>query len=451
MARSDQLSRISRAIGRRKLVWLGIRGHDAMALRHISQFEDCFAVTAPLEATQLRVDTTLEELTGVRVDLDTYEIDDDQRPELLIFRGMLLESLNSDCVVATYRPSHFLSNAHFASLQTAEYLGLFKERQAAFEHKPWVETQLARCGVQTIPWRYIAEERRDELSDFMNGEPIILRASRSSGGTGVVLLSHIDELDQSWEVRPDSLIAVGPFLRDCVSINVGACVFPDGTVTVHPASFQLIGIPECTNRRFGYCGNDLALFATLDRNVITALDDMTRRVGRWLWSQNYIGAFGMDVIVDGGRVYFSEINPRFQGSTSLTTTACEEAGESDLLLDHLAACLGLEPDSDTRDRSLLDWVGLLPPVSQVILHNLEDVNVSLTAPTSLNVAGSLRTHTELVPLTGSLVAPGAILARLVVQDASSHSGYELTEAIKPLVRQMLTAFKPLPSEVTVMK
>lgn len=442
MGRSEHLSRISKAIGRRRLVWLGIRGHDAMGLRHLAQFEDCFAITAPLESAQLRVDATLEELTGVRVDLDTYEIDDDRGPALLEFRRMLLESLNTESVVATYRPSHFLSNVHFASLATAQYLGLFKERHSAFEHKPWVETQLAAQGVRTIPWRYVAEERRAELASYLTGEPIVLRASRSSGGTGVVLVSDVEELDASWETRPDSLIAVAPFLRDATPVNVGACVFGDGHVTVHPASLQLIGIPECTKRDFGYCGNDVGQFARLDADVIRRIDAMTRQVGHWLAVQNYVGAYGLDVMVDGGEVYFGEINPRFQGSTSLTTMACEEAGEVDLLLDHVAACLGLGPDEDNRDRTLLEWADVMPIVSQVILHNLADVPVALTDPLRLALVNSSLTHTELVPLNGSVVAPGAILARLVVQGTVTESGFELEERMGLLVSQMIDAYQP---------
>lgn len=440
MGRADLLRRIDAAIGRRKLVWLGIRGHDAMPLRHLSQFEDCFAVTAPMGAAQLRMDVTLKELTGVRVDLDQYEIDEDERPALLEFRRMLLESLNTDSVVATYRPSHFLSNAHFASLDTAQCLGMFKERHTAFEHKPWVETQLAARGVRTIPWRYLAEERRAELASFLTSGPVVLRASRSSGGTGVVLLSDIEQLDASWEMRPDALIAVAPFLRDAAPLNVGACVFPDGTVTVHPASYQLIGIPECTVRRFGYCGNDLGLFAQLDPEIIRQVDEMTRAVGVWLWTQNYVGAYGIDVMVDGDTVYFGEVNPRFQGSTALTTGACEEAGEGDLMLDHLAACLGLEADPGNDSRTLLDWSRLLPPVSQIILHNLQDADVGLVDPTALSPRTALPVHTELVPLNGSSVAPGAILARLVAPESVSVSGYELIEPFQTYVGRMVEGF-----------
>lgn len=442
MGRADLLRRLDEALGLRKLVWLGIRGHDAMSLRHLPQFEDCFAVTAPLGAAQLRVDATLEELTGVRVDLDQYEIDEDHRPALLEFRRLLLESLNTDSVVVNYRPSHLLSNVHFASLDTAQYLGLFKERHSAFEHKPWVETQLAARGIRIIPWRYLAEERRADLASFLTPGPVVLRASRSSGGTGVVLLSDIDQLDASWETRPDALIAVAPFLKDAAPLNVGACVFPDGTVTVHPASYQLIGVPECTNRSFGYCGNDLGLFAQLDPEVIRQVDDLTRAVGRWLWSQNYVGAYGIDAMVDGGTVYFGEVNPRFQGSTSLTTGACEEAGEADLLLDHLAACLGLEPDADSARRTLLDWSTILPPVAQVILHNLQDAEVAVMDTATLRLRTPLPVHTELVPLDGSVVAPGAILARLVAQGSVSVTGYELSAPFRPLVGRLVDAFQP---------
>ena len=65
-------------------------------------------------------------------------------------------------------------------------------------------------------------------------------------------------------------MSVTAFLADAVSVNVGAVVFPGGTVAVHPASIQLIGIEPCTSRRFGYCGNDFGVSGTLTPRSLTS-------------------------------------------------------------------------------------------------------------------------------------------------------------------------------------
>ena len=82
---------------------------------------------------------TLESLTEIRVDLDTYDIDVDPSPELTVLRRDLLATLSEPSIVVAYRPSRFLSSIQFARLATVLPAFLFQEQQAAFEHKPWVE------------------------------------------------------------------------------------------------------------------------------------------------------------------------------------------------------------------------------------------------------------------------------------------------------------------------
>lgn len=440
MSRRQQIARLSDALGSRKLVWFGIRGHDAGSLMAFEQFEESFAMTAPLGAASLQTDVSLEELTGTRVDLDTHDIDLDTRDVVRQLRRMLLASLNSESVLCTYRPYYFVSNVHFACSETTTLAGMFKERQMPFEHKPWVETSLRDEGVRIVPWRYFAEERRSDLRGLVANGPIVLRASKSSGGTGVTLVRTPEEIEERWEPHEDSLIAVAPFLDSAASVNVGACVFPDGTVTVHPGTYQLIGIPECTNRDFGYCGNDLGLFKQLPDDIVDQVDAMTRRIGTWLGKMGYVGAFGLDLLSKDGDVYFSEVNPRFQGSTSFTTTLCAELGISDILLDHLGAFIGVPPDAETAGLSLRDWNILLPDRAQIILHNLTNSGVTLTDPSKLLLRRGHRVSTELAPLDGSVVERGAILLRIVAQEPVSESGYELTDAYTEVASAIVEAF-----------
>lgn len=445
MSRADHISRLEDALGKRKLVWFGIRGQDAASFMAFEQFEDCYSMTAPIGAASLKTDVSMEALTNTRLDLDTHDIDLDTRDVVRHLRRMLLASLNTDSVLCTYRPYYFVSNVHFACAETATFAGMFKERQIPFEHKPWVETSLRQAGIRTLPWRYFAEERRSDLTALLAKGPIVLRASRSSGGTGVTLARTSAQIDERWEPHADSLIAVAPYLEDAASVNVGACVFPDGTVTVHPGSYQLIGVPECTQRYFGYCGNDIGLFKRLPDDIVDEVDAVTRQIGRWLSSMGYVGAFGLDLLCQDGEVLFSEINPRFQGSTAFKTALCAELGLSDILLDHLGAFLGVEPDADTARLTLRDWNGLLPDRAQIVLHNLTETTVRLAEPMKLVLPRGSKVTTELIPLDDSVVDPGAILLRAVATEPVSVSGYELTDPFREVVATLSRAFAPVAS------
>ena len=81
----------------------------------------------------------------------------------------------------------------------------------------------------------------------------------------------------------------------------------------------MIGIPGSTLNTFGYCGNDFTRIRELDVTVLQALQEMTIRAGRWLSSMGYVGAFGVDALLHEGEVFLTEVNPRYQGSSLLSS------------------------------------------------------------------------------------------------------------------------------------
>lgn len=417
VSHADLLEDVQAAIGDRSLVWFGIRAADARSLLEVGQFRFCFGITAPMNATRFSEALTLEELTGSRVDLDAYDIDFDDRQEVTELRRSLLHRMSEPCVVATYRPSHFLTSLQFPTAETSRCVGLFKDQQTAFEHKPWVETELRRKGIPCVPWRYVAEEHRSSvLSDLERG-PIVLRASRTSGGVGIELASTASDLREHWPTQREHFVGVAPFLAEAIPLNVGGVVWSSGAVTLHPGSLQLIGVSQLTNRRFGYCGNDFAAFAGLGAGIIREVDTVVRAVGQWLAHRSYIGAFGVDLLVDDGRVMFSEVNARLQGSSALSSELAGSAGRSGVVLEHLAAVLGCEP---TASYSLAQWARDIPPASQLIRHHLGGDPIMRTTLSDPLVRSQLGTSR---PVTFEV---GSALERIVADFSVTHNGFTLT-------------------------
>ena len=202
------------------LVFVGIRGHDAAPLLALPQFTECFAVAAPLDAGALNTDVTLEGMLRRRLDLDTYDYDFDTSRALAEFRVHLMSRLRGDSLVTTYRPSHFLWNVGFASLDSTRILGMFKDRQAAYEYKPWVESEVGRLGLRCVPWRYVADESRQFEADTITTRTV-LRASRSAGGVGMALASTGQEVLDMWPAASDHLVALGPYLEDACRSTLG--------------------------------------------------------------------------------------------------------------------------------------------------------------------------------------------------------------------------------------
>ena len=439
--RDRQLSRVSSALGRNSLLWFGIRGDDALPLLRLEQFQDCFAIAAPITSTALRTNESLEAVTGVRVDLDAYDIDEDPRPMVDTFRRSLMACLNTDSLILNYRPSHFISNIGFAMHGTTRALGMFKDRQSAYEYKPWVETELARRNIQTIPWQYVADEFRQRAAATLANGPRILRISRSSGGAGIVLVRTAEELEAAWPSSKDHLVAVGPYLDRAIPLNVGAVVHEQNTVRVHPGSVQLIGIPQCTPRPFGYCGNDMAAFAAMGKGLAQLVDNTVRRIGHWLGQEGYLGAFGVDFLLQDGQLYFSEVNARLQGSTALSSDLAADSEHVDIVVDHLSALLGI---GNVESLSLMDWCEEVPPASQVIVHNLLDHQVQLQEPGPLWELGSAGFEPQLIPKAGTRIDPGAVLVRLAASRQVTTDGFKLTPDLAWLPARVASAFSEVP-------
>jgi hypothetical protein len=291
-----------------------------------------------------------------------------------------------------------------------------------------------------VPWSdHRAGETQHAAARLRTG-PLVLRSLRSTGGAGLRLVRQAEGLATRDAASDREFFAVAPYLDGALPLNIGACVFPDGEVTLHAPSVQLIGIPGCTRRPFGYCGNDFAAARRLGPEVLQPLEAMARTVGRWLASQGYIGAFGIDALWHGGRVLFTELNPRFQGSSLASAELDEAAGRPNVYLDHVAAFLGLPPPPR---EPLAHTVERYPDLAQIIVHNCTDA----PAAWSPRRPGTGRWTME--PASGVLVDPDATLARLVVDRAVTQDGRALAADAARLVQQQRDdTHLPKPLEMT---
>jgi formate-dependent phosphoribosylglycinamide formyltransferase (GAR transformylase) len=432
--RRDLIERVSERIGRRQLVYVGTRGDDAEAIGDVPQLGAVFSLVASLQARSSIRSLALEDLSGERVDLDTSDIDEQfDDPAVFHFRRAIMQALTGDTVVVTYRPTAFLSGICFSAGGRCEYAGMFHAQQQAFEHKPWVETSVRRLGVDTIPWIYVSDEHELEVLGILAGGPVVLRRSRSSGGTGIVRVERATALEVPWAIDADGFLSAAPYIEGTPA-NVSGVVWHDG-VTVHCPSVQIVGVDLLTTREFGYCGNDFDAACDLEPTAIDEMESMTVRVGEWLRTSGFLGAFGVDFIVNGSQVRFVELNPRLQGVTHLACQWAAATERSCVLLEHLAASLGLgAPPSEPLAVQLREMAGL----SHIVLH---ESAATPSAPAE-EVARRLAAQPEVrrvdvLPRPGVRLAEGAPLARATLGVRATDDGFSLTPDIEGLVRRVI--------------
>lgn len=347
--RAQLIEQVEAKIGGRSLIWFGTRGIDADPLHSIRQFDGVYSLIARLGNPSWQPDqeVCLEDVTHTRVDLNRYTIDDDLSDAAAFLHNRMMMAIGEGALVAAYRSCHFLSAASFARLGSKSVLSLFFGIQSAFDHKPWVETQLQSCGIRTIPWDYYSDYEWDQIRERAATGPLVLRASYSDGGTGLRLITAGSTLPTAPPRVQDRLIAVSRYLNPNVPLNVSGCVWPSGRVTLHAPSAQLIGFRELTQNIFGYCGNDFSsLTSLLSDSEIDQLEQISLAAGTWLHSAGYRGAFGVDAVLYRGQILLTEVNPRFQGCSATGAEVSKSLGLTDVYLDHLGAFLGIEPGAE---------------------------------------------------------------------------------------------------------
>lgn len=434
---------ISRRLGKRSLYWFGIRGDDARSLADIPQFAGSFSIINRYSSQPLAYMQAYEDYEDykVRDDLDTWDIDNHLTdPVTKQFRNLIMGALGrEDSAVTTYRPSQFLSAITFARQDRCQYLGMYAEQQHAFEHKPWIETAVRASGLPMVNWHYIADEEQLQTLQLLSRGPVVLRPSRGSGGVGMTLVDAPQPVDSLWPSSDEFFVSVSSYLANCLPMNVGAVVWDDG-VTIHHPSVQLIGLQCSTTRPFGYCGNDFGLVRELDLKVIDQIEAQTIQVGAWLQKQGYRGAFGLDFLLDHGTVRFTEVNPRFQGSTRTSSRLDALADRPCLLLDHVAALLHLPAPAHPRVRDLLTSDD---STSQIVLHNMS--NSPVTVPTEGLTAVIDRlmdtAHAEIVAPPGVAIQPNATVAVFRFSHSITATGYEVDSRVADAMGLVAAATK----------
>ena len=124
------VNRASAAPGRlgrtcyRRLVWAGIRGDDAEPLADLPQFEASYTIINAYSKRLSVEGKAYEDLTGTRVDLETWDIDDHlDASATATFRRLMLQALAAPSALLPYRPSSFLSAIWFARRDRCRHLG----------------------------------------------------------------------------------------------------------------------------------------------------------------------------------------------------------------------------------------------------------------------------------------------------------------------------------------
>lgn len=217
-----------------------------------------------------------------------------------------------------------------------------------------VMTRLAdAAGVQSAPHVLGRAGSYEELMGLASGadlgDDLVVEAAYGDAGSTTFFLRGQSDWDQC-----AADLAGQPELKIMKRIrNVEVCL--EGAVTRHgtvigPPMTSLVGYPELTPSRGGWCGNDVW------REVLTpaqthAAREIVGKVGDVLGREGYRGYFEVDLLrdLDSGELYFGEVNPRLSGVTPMTNLTTEAHADIPLFLFHLLEYLDVDYHLDIAE------------------------------------------------------------------------------------------------------
>src|SRR5262249_21714573 len=153
--------------------------------------------------------------------------------------------------------------------------------------------------------------------------------------------------------------------------------------------------------------------------------------------EQYLGVFGVDALCLGDEVFFTEINPRFQGSSALSAEIAAALDIPDVHLDHLAATLGLVPGEP--DLTVREWAERQPARSHIVVHNTSGTPVYLDMANPLPALERSMRLTQVLP-NGVRALEGAALCRIVFERSVTRTGFEIDQGASGHIDRLVSVF-----------
>tara|TARA_R110002096_G_scaffold259030_1_gene452587 strand:+ start:54023 stop:55522 length:1500 start_codon:yes stop_codon:yes gene_type:complete len=243
-----------------------------------------------------------------------------------------------------------------------------------------------RAGIPSVPnvlAKVSSWEELQKVSEPLGNELVIQTAFGDSGHTTFFVSSEEEFNKYASEITAAEAVKVMKKIR-CRGAAMEACVTRHGTIC-GPLMTELVGFPELTPYRGGWCGNEV-IPDSFSQDIRDEARSMTVAFGEELRKLGYRGYFELDFLrdLDTDKLYLGELNPRITGASAMTNLAAFAHADVPLFLFHLLEFSDVEfdldiPDINKRwaDPDYIDSWGQL-----VMKYTADEVRLVTSAPPS---------------------------------------------------------------------
>jgi D-alanine-D-alanine ligase-like ATP-grasp enzyme len=259
-----------------------------------------------------------------------------------------------------------------------------------------------KAGVPSVPNALSKVETYDHLRRICKraklGDDIVIQTAFGDSGHTTFFIAN----EEGWNKHADE-ITCEPEVKimkriNCRGSTLEACVTRCGTI-VGPLLTEVVGKPELTPYKGGWCGNEVFPGAFTEEVRLQARE-YAIRFGNQLLKEGYRGYFDLDFLIDqdSGEVYLGELNPRICGASPMTNHAAFAYADAPVFLFHLLEFSGLTFDLDVEElnRRWMDPKYIDSWSQLVIKYTRDEVDVVTDAPATgiyrMDDRGAVRYH-----------------------------------------------------------
>ncbi len=243
-----------------------------------------------------------------------------------------------------------------------------------------------RAGVKSVPNVIAKVDSYQTLRKVSRrlGDNLVVQTSFGDSGHTTFFINNKKDFEKhAEEIMAEPEVKIMKKIR-CRGSAMEACVTRHGTIA-GPLMTELVGFPELTPYKGGWCGNEV--FAdSFTKSIRRRAHKAAIKVGEQLREMGYRGYFELDFLtdLDNGKVYLGEINPRITGASSMTNLAAFAHSDAPLFLFHLLEWgdMDFELDVDALNARWSDPDNIDSWAQLVMKHTEGDLQIITGAPKS---------------------------------------------------------------------
>lgn len=188
--------------------------------------------------------------------------------------------------------------------------------------------KLLESDIVLLQYKYLkgSEISYSKISELLpNFKRYVVQQPFGFAGYGTFLLTEKNDNTIQNKLKTEVVYSISGYEENSISIN-NTFLISNNKILIFPGSYQIIAVSDQLN----YDGYSFEDYQNLSKTLKTKINQQTHKICKKLQKIGYRGIGGVDYIIKDNKIYFMEINPRFQTSSTKLNDILIDKGYPDI-------------------------------------------------------------------------------------------------------------------------